>query len=99
MPQSLTYPSLWLTRLVTHPLHHRQVRLRFTSFRVDPITAPLAADDGDCAESLAVYDSAEPRSDRLLRLYCDTFSAPAKSEPIMSSGRAMLVLFTSRTGQ
>ncbi|KAF0306351.1 hypothetical protein FJT64_022146 [Amphibalanus amphitrite] len=75
-----------------------QVRLRFTSFRVDPITAPLAADDGDCAESLAVYDAAEPRSDRLLQLFCDTFSAPAKSDPILSTGRTLLVLFTSRTG-
>ncbi|KAF0289722.1 hypothetical protein FJT64_012075 [Amphibalanus amphitrite] len=93
------YPANTTCRHLIRADSGQRVRLRFTSFRVDPITAPLAADDGDCAESLAVYDAAEPRSDRLLQLFCDTFSAPAKSDPILSTGRTLLVLFTSRTGQ
>jgi hypothetical protein len=54
--------------------------------------------DGDCAESLTIYDADYPDPSRVIKTFCDTFSKPMEKVDFVSTGRSMFVRFLSRTG-
>ncbi|XP_018027741.1 cubilin isoform X1 [Hyalella azteca] len=74
------------------------VRMYFPSFRVRPIEAPIRPYDGDCGETLIIYDSDRPDDSRIMKMFCDTFSRPLEKHDFISSGSSMFVKFDSRTG-
>ncbi|XP_071443297.1 uncharacterized protein [Hetaerina americana] len=74
------------------------VRLYFPSFRINRIEAPIAAYDGDCGESLTIYDSDHADDSRIIKTFCDTFSRPMEKHDFISSGNALFVRFESKTG-
>ena len=74
------------------------IRIYFPSFRVRPIEAPIQPYDGDCGETLIIYDSDRPDDSKIIKMFCDTFSRPLEKHDFISSGNAMYVRFESRTG-
>ncbi|XP_071516762.1 LOW QUALITY PROTEIN: cubilin-like [Panulirus ornatus] len=74
------------------------VRMYFPSFRVRPIEAPIRPYDGDCGETLIIYDSDREDDARIMKMFCDTFSRPLEKHDFISTGSAMFVKFESRTG-
>lgn len=68
------------------------------SFRINRIEAPIVKPDGDCAESLTIYDADYPDPARVIKTFCDTFSKPMEKVDFVSTGRSMFVKFVSRTG-
>lgn len=76
------------------------INLHFTiSFRVNSIESPVTSDwNGDCGESLTLYDAAEPDDTRIIKTFCDTFSKPAEKHDFISTGNSMFIRFESKTG-
>ncbi|XP_059622323.1 uncharacterized protein LOC132265607 [Phlebotomus argentipes] len=74
------------------------VRLYFPSFRINRIEAAIRKYDGDCAESLTIYDSGRPDPARIIKTFCDTFSRPMEKVDFVSTGRSLYVRFESHTG-
>ena len=54
--------------------------------------------DGDCAESLTLYDADRPDDARIIKTFCDTFSRPLEKHDFVSSGSSLFVRFESKTG-
>lgn len=54
--------------------------------------------DGDCAESLTIYDADYPDPSRVIKTFCDTFSKPMEKVDFVSTGRSMFIRFVSKTG-
>uniref|UniRef100_A0A1B6CMX3 CUB domain-containing protein n=1 Tax=Clastoptera arizonana TaxID=38151 RepID=A0A1B6CMX3_9HEMI len=74
------------------------VRLYFPSFRINRIESPIAAYDGDCGESLTLYDASWPDDSKIIKTFCDTFSRAMEKHDFVSSGSALFVRFESKTG-
>ncbi|XP_074095188.1 cubilin homolog isoform X1 [Cotesia typhae] len=73
-------------------------RLYFPSFRVNRIESPIQPYDGDCGESLTLYDANWPDDARIIKTFCDTFSKPMEKHDFVSTSNAMFVRFESKTG-
>ncbi|XP_049948096.1 uncharacterized protein LOC126456385 [Schistocerca serialis cubense] len=74
------------------------VRLYFPSFRINTIEAPIQPYDGDCGESLTLYDASWADDARIIKTFCDTFSRAMEKHDFVSSGSSMFVRFESKTG-
>jgi len=74
------------------------VRLYFPSFRIERIEAPIRKWDGECGESLTIYDSDWADDSRIIKTFCDTFSRPLEKFDFISTGNALFVRFESKTG-
>ncbi|XP_054282817.1 cubilin-like [Macrosteles quadrilineatus] len=74
------------------------VRLYFPSFRINRIESPITVFDGDCGESLTLYDASWPDDARIIKTFCDTFSRPMEKHDFVSTGDALFVRFESKTG-
>ncbi|KZC05700.1 Dorsal-ventral patterning tolloid-like protein 1 [Dufourea novaeangliae] len=73
-------------------------RLYFPSFRVNRIESPIQPYDGDCGESLTLYDADWPDDARIIKTFCDTFSKPMEKHDFVSTSNALFVKFESKTG-
>lgn len=73
-------------------------RLYFPSFRVNRIESPIQPYDGDCGESLTLYDADWPDDARIIKTFCDTFSKPMEKHDFVSSSNSLFVKFESKTG-
>ncbi|XP_066595789.1 uncharacterized protein [Prorops nasuta] len=73
-------------------------RLYFPSFRVNRIESPIQPYDGDCGESLTLYDADWPDDARIIKTFCDTFSKPMEKYDFVSTSNALFVRFESKTG-
>ncbi|XP_033308372.1 uncharacterized protein LOC117209985 [Bombus bifarius] len=73
-------------------------RLYFPSFRVNRIESPIQPYDGDCGESLTLYDADWPDDAKIIKTFCDTFSKPMEKHDFVSSSNALFVKFESKTG-
>ncbi|XP_058796323.1 cubilin [Phymastichus coffea] len=73
-------------------------RLYFPSFRVNRVESPIQAYEGDCAESLTLYDADWADDSRIIKTFCDTFSKPMEKHDFVSSSSALFVRFESKTG-
>ncbi|XP_017875544.1 uncharacterized protein LOC108622278 [Ceratina calcarata] len=73
-------------------------RLYFPSFRVNRIESPIQSYDGDCGESLTLYDADWPDDAKIIKTFCDTFSKPMEKHDFVSSSNALFVKFESKTG-
>lgn len=73
-------------------------RLYFPSFRVNRIESPIQPYDGDCGESLTLYDADWPDDARIIKTFCDTFSKPMEKHDFVSTSSALFVRFESKTG-
>ncbi|XP_015588729.1 uncharacterized protein LOC107264704 [Cephus cinctus] len=73
-------------------------RLYFPSFRVNRIESPIQPYDGDCGESLTLYDADWPDDARIIKTFCDTFSRPMEKHDFVSTSNALFVRFESKTG-
>ncbi|KAE8747044.1 hypothetical protein FOCC_FOCC006299 [Frankliniella occidentalis] len=74
------------------------VRLSFPSFRINRIESPMEPWEGDCGESLTLYDASWPDDTKIIRTFCDTFSRPQEKTDFVSSAESMFVRFESKTG-
>ncbi|KDR22186.1 Dorsal-ventral patterning protein tolloid, partial [Zootermopsis nevadensis] len=74
------------------------VRLYFPSFRINRIESPIQIFDGDCGESLTLYDASWPDDSRIIKTFCDTFSRAMEKHDFVSTGNALFVRFESKTG-
>ncbi|KAJ4446246.1 hypothetical protein ANN_12940 [Periplaneta americana] len=74
------------------------VRLYFPSFRINRIESPIQLFDGDCGESLTLYDASWPDDSRIIKTFCDTFSRAMEKHDFVSTGNALFVRFESKTG-
>lgn len=81
-------------------INNNSMNLNFMiSFRVNSIESPVTSDwNGDCGESLTLYDAAEPDDTRIIKTFCDTFSKPAEKHDFISTGNSMFIRFESKTG-
>lgn len=73
-------------------------RLYFPSFRVNRIESPIVPYDGDCGESLTLYDANWPDDSRIIKTFCDTFSKPMEKHDFVSTSNSLFVRFESKTG-
>ncbi|XP_076240876.1 uncharacterized protein LOC143183250 [Calliopsis andreniformis] len=73
-------------------------RLYFPSFRVNRIESPIQPYDGDCGESLTLYDADWPDDAKIIKTFCDTFSKPMEKHDFVSSSNSLFVKFESKTG-
>ncbi|XP_076292506.1 uncharacterized protein LOC143214872 [Lasioglossum baleicum] len=73
-------------------------RLYFPSFRVNRIESPIQPYEGDCGESLTLYDADWPDDAKIIKTFCDTFSKPMEKHDFVSSSNALFVKFESKTG-
>uniref|UniRef100_T1GE27 CUB domain-containing protein n=1 Tax=Megaselia scalaris TaxID=36166 RepID=T1GE27_MEGSC len=67
-------------------------------FRINRIESPILKYDGDCGESLTIYDSSGPDPARIIKTFCDTFSRPMEKIDFISSSPSLFVQFESKTG-
>ncbi|XP_049853177.1 cubilin-like isoform X1 [Schistocerca gregaria] len=74
------------------------VRLYFPSFRINTIEAPIRVFDGDCGESLTLYDASWADDTRIIKTFCDTFSRAMEKHDFVSTGSSLFVRFESKTG-
>uniref|UniRef100_A0A1B0FBH5 CUB domain-containing protein n=1 Tax=Glossina morsitans morsitans TaxID=37546 RepID=A0A1B0FBH5_GLOMM len=74
------------------------VRLYFPSFRINRIESPILKYDGDCGESLTIYDSDRTDPARIIKTFCDTFSRPMEKVDFVSTSPSLYVQFESKTG-
>nr|XP_018901755.1 PREDICTED: uncharacterized protein LOC109033539 [Bemisia tabaci] len=74
------------------------VRIYFPSFRINTIESPIVPFDGDCGESLTLYDASWADDARIIKTFCDTFSKPMEKHDFVSTGPAIFVRFESKTG-
>ncbi|XP_078035220.1 uncharacterized protein LOC144469145 [Augochlora pura] len=73
-------------------------RLYFPSFRVNRIESPIQSYEGDCGESLTLYDADWPDDAKIIKTFCDTFSKPMEKHDFVSTSNALFVKFESKTG-
>ena len=73
-------------------------RLYFPSFRVNRIESPIVPYDGDCGESLTLYDANWPDDSKIIKTFCDTFSKPMEKHDFVSTSNSLFVRFESKTG-
>jgi hypothetical protein len=73
-------------------------RLYFPSFRVNRIESPIQPYEGDCAESLTLYDADWADDARIIKTFCDTFSKPMEKHDFVSTSNSLFVRFESKTG-
>lgn len=73
-------------------------RLYFPSFRVNRIESPIQPYEGDCAESLTLYDADWADDARIIKTFCDTFSKPMEKHDFVSTSNNLFVRFESKTG-
>nr|XP_003699829.1 PREDICTED: uncharacterized protein LOC100882792 [Megachile rotundata]XP_012144581.1 PREDICTED: uncharacterized protein LOC100882792 [Megachile rotundata] len=73
-------------------------RLYFPSFRVNRIESPIEPYDGDCGESLTLYDADWSDDAKIIKTFCDTFSKPMEKHDFVSTSNALFVKFESKTG-
>lgn len=66
------------------------VRLYFPSFRINRIESPIEPMDGDCGESLTLYDASWPDDSRIIKTFCDTFSKAMEKHDFVSTGKYLL---------
>jgi hypothetical protein len=74
------------------------VRLYFPSFRIERIEAPIGRWEGECAESLTIYDSSWADDSKIIKTFCDTFSRPLEKVDFVSTSSSLFVRFESKTG-
>ncbi|XP_045478336.1 uncharacterized protein LOC123683372 isoform X2 [Harmonia axyridis] len=74
------------------------VRLYFPSFRINRIESPIQPIEGDCGESLTLYDASWPDDSKIIKTFCDTFSKAMEKHDFVSTGNALFVRFESKTG-
>ncbi|XP_075231166.1 cubilin-like [Lycorma delicatula] len=74
------------------------IRLYFPSFRINRIESPIMQFDGDCGESLTLYDASWPDDSRIIKTFCDTFSRAMEKHDFVSTSSALFVRFESKTG-
>ncbi|CAL8141415.1 unnamed protein product [Orchesella dallaii] len=74
------------------------VRLYFPSFRILRIDAPIRKWEGECGESLTIYDAAWADDSKIIKTFCDTFSKPSEKQEFISTSNALFVRFESKTG-
>ncbi|CAD7011831.1 unnamed protein product [Ceratitis capitata] len=67
-------------------------------FRINRIESPILKYDGDCGESLTIYDSDHPDPARIIKTFCDTFSRPMEKVDFVSTSPSLYVQFDSKTG-
>lgn len=72
--------------------------LVFYSFRINRIESPIQPIEGDCGESLTLYDASWPDDSRIIKTFCDTFSKAMEKHDFVSTGSALFVRFESKTG-
>ncbi|XP_037826538.1 uncharacterized protein LOC119614488, partial [Lucilia sericata] len=70
----------------------------FYSFRINRIESPILKYDGDCGESLTIYDSDHADPARIIKTFCDTFSRPMEKVDFVSTSPSLYVQFESKTG-
>lgn len=75
-----------------------QKHLFFASFRINRIESPILPFDGDCGESLTLYDASWPDDSRIIKTFCDTFSKAMEKHDFVSTGSSLFVRFESKTG-
>jgi hypothetical protein len=68
------------------------------SFRINRIESPIRHFDGDCGESLTIYDAAWPDDSKIIKTFCDTFSRAMEKHDFVSSTESLFVRFESKTG-
>lgn len=73
-------------------------RLYFPSFRVNRVESPIQPYEGDCAESLTLYDASWADDSKIIKTFCDTFSKPMEKHDFVSTSNALFVRFESKTG-
>ncbi|XP_059477115.1 uncharacterized protein LOC132197683 isoform X1 [Neocloeon triangulifer] len=74
------------------------VRLYFPSFRINRIESPIRHFDGDCGESLTIYDASWPDDSKIIKTFCDTFSKAMEKHDFVSTTESLFVRFESKTG-
>ncbi|CAG9817898.1 unnamed protein product [Phaedon cochleariae] len=74
------------------------VRLYFPSFRINRIESPIHPVEGDCGESLTLYDASWPDDSKIIKTFCDTFSKAMEKHDFVSTGNSLFVRFESKTG-
>lgn len=74
------------------------VRLYFPSFRINRIESPIKPIEGDCGESLTLYDASWPDDSKIIKTFCDTFSKAMEKHDFVSTGNSLFVRFESKTG-
>ncbi|XP_072381346.1 cubilin homolog [Diabrotica undecimpunctata] len=74
------------------------VRLYFPSFRINRIESPIKPIEGDCGESLTLYDASWPDDAKIIKTFCDTFSKAMEKHDFVSTGNSLFVRFESKTG-
>ncbi|KAF7266556.1 hypothetical protein GWI33_020064 [Rhynchophorus ferrugineus] len=74
------------------------VRLYFPSFRINRIESPIQPTDGDCGESLTLYDASWADDSKIIKTFCDTFSKAMEKHDFVSTGNSLYVRFESKTG-
>ncbi|KAK6623803.1 hypothetical protein RUM44_010659 [Polyplax serrata] len=72
------------------------VRLYFP--RINRIESPISPIEGDCGESLTLYDASWPDDSKIIKTFCDTFSRAMEKHDFVSTGNALFVRFESKTG-
>ncbi|KAK2706509.1 hypothetical protein QYM36_016518 [Artemia franciscana] len=70
----------------------------FSSFRVGRITAPIEDIEGDCLESLTLFDGPDANPENIIKTFCDTFSRPMEKHDFISTGNTLFLQFISETG-
>nr|CAD7266362.1 unnamed protein product [Timema shepardi] len=65
---------------------------------INRIESPIQLFDGDCGESLTLYDASWPDDSRIIKTFCDTFSRAMEKHDFVSTGNALFVRFESKTG-
>lgn len=68
------------------------------SFRINRIESPIQPIEGDCGESLTLYDASWPDDSKIIKTFCDTFSKAMEKHDFVSTGNSLFVRFESKTG-
>lgn len=70
----------------------------FHSVRINKIESPIEPYDGDCGESLTLYDSDQPDDSKIIKTFCNTFSRAMEKHDFISTKNSLFVSFDSKTG-
>jgi hypothetical protein len=75
-----------------------KLNFALNSFRINRIESPIRHFDGDCGESLTIYDASWPDDSKIIKTFCDTFSRAMEKHDFVSSTESLFVRFESKTG-
>ncbi|RZC41927.1 uncharacterized protein BDFB_008796, partial [Asbolus verrucosus] len=89
---------LYFPRSVTETSRASITNNRCSSFRINRIESPIQPIEGDCGESLTLYDASWPDDSKIIKTFCDTFSKAMEKHDFVSTGNALFVRFESKTG-